>query len=560
MNRSRTIVAKISGDRCPERGCVVLDQPQHISKTWGFRIFHALRLVCEKAALLSATLTTTSLLLLCPASARAQGGVPLWTNLYPIPYSGGRNGISAVDSNGNVFVTGYAQFEIGNNYYDGGLTIKYSNSGTLLWTNRYLCSPSAIAVDSAGSVFVTGVASSGPGTYGDYATIKFSNAGVPLWTNHYDGPANLVDVATAIAIDSSDNVIVAGYSANSFPNGGCCFGDWGYATVAYSNSGVPLWTNRYEGGDTYPDAPAIAVDRNGNVFVLAQSGTAAAANYTTVAYSRSGDLLWINDYDGPGNAADYPSAIAVGTNGNVVATGGSVGPTSSQDYATIAYSNDGVPLWTNRYNGPANRPDDARAIAVDGDCNVFVTGASQNSTYTPDFATVKYSPAGVPLWTRRYNGPANYFDVSLAIAVDSSGNVFVAGYSENPNNVGQTIATVAYSNSGMPLWTNRFDARTNNYLQGIAVDRSGNVFVSGYSEDPGVSSDLVVIKYSSSVPPPRLDFQKLNNQLVLSWANAGFNLQSAPYVGGTFTNIPSATSPYTNSFAGPQQFFRLISN
>ena len=75
MNRSRTIVAKISGDRCPERGCVVLDQPQHISKTWGFRIFHALRLVCEKAALLSATLTTTSLLLLCPASARAQGGV-----------------------------------------------------------------------------------------------------------------------------------------------------------------------------------------------------------------------------------------------------------------------------------------------------------------------------------------------------------------------------------------------------------------------------------------------------------------------------------------------------
>jgi len=191
---------------------------------------------------------------------------------------------------------------------------------------------------------------------------------------------------------------------------------------------------------------------------------------------------------------------------------------------------------------------------------VFVTGISYDSSHTTDFATIKYSPAGVPLWTRRYNGPANYFDVSLAIAVDSSGNVFVAGYSENPNNVGQTIATVAYSNSGMPLWTNRFDARTNNYLQGIAVDRSGNVFVSGYSEDPGVSSDLVVIKYSSSVPPPRLDFQKLNNQLVLSWANAGFNLQSAPYVGGTFTNIPSATSPYTNSFAGPQQFFRLISN
>src|SRR5207248_10562432 len=121
--------------------------------------------------------------------------------------------------------------------------IKYSDTGVLLWTNRYLGYPRAIAVDSVGSVFVAG--SFGQGIYGDYVTIKFSDVGVPLWTNRYDGPANLTDFVTAIAIDSSDNVIVTGCSANSFPNGGCCFGDWGYATVAYSNSGVPLWTNRY---------------------------------------------------------------------------------------------------------------------------------------------------------------------------------------------------------------------------------------------------------------------------------------------------------------------------
>jgi hypothetical protein len=65
----------------------------------------------------------------------------------------------------------------------------------------------------------------------------------------------------------------------------------------------------------------------------------------------------------------------------------------------------------------------------------------------------------------------------------------------------------------------------------------------------------------AQVPPPvLLDFQRLNNQLVLSWTNAGFNLQSAPTVAGTFTNIPSATSPYTNSFIAPQKYFRLISN
>ena len=49
-------------------------------------------------------------------------------------------------------------------------------------------------------------------------------------------------------------------------------------------------------------------------------------------------------------------------------------------------------------------------------------------------------------------------------------------------------------------------------------------------------------------------------ELVLSWTNAGFNLQSAPTMTSTFTNIPGATSPYTNSLAAPRQFFRLAGN
>ena len=77
----------------------------------------------------------------------------------------------------------------------------------------------------------------------------------------------------------------------------------------------------------------------------------------------------------------------------------------------------------------------------------------------------------------------------------------------------------------------------------------------------GTNSDIVTIKYSSSVQPAvRLDFQLLSSQLVLSWTNAGFNLQTAPAVTGTFTNLPGATSPFTNAFIGPQQFFRLRSD
>ena len=77
----------------------------------------------------------------------------------------------------------------------------------------------------------------------------------------------------------------------------------------------------------------------------------------------------------------------------------------------------------------------------------------------------------------------------------------------------------------------------------------------------GTNLDYVTIKYSSSVPPPvHLDLQLLNNQLVLNWANAGFNLQSAPILTGPFTNLPAATSPYPNLLTALQQFFRLKGN
>jgi hypothetical protein len=54
--------------------------------------------------------------------------------------------------------------------------------------------------------------------------------------------------------------------------------------------------------------------------------------------------------------------------------------------------------------------------------------------------------------------------------------------------------------------------------------------------------------------------QSLSNTIVLTWSDPGFALQAATEATGTYTNIPGATSPYTNAIVGPQQFFRLIGN
>jgi hypothetical protein len=434
--------------------------------------------------------------------------VPLWTNVLPGELSSGTTPM-AVDSGGNVFVCAAAGI------------VKYSNDGLPLWTNL---GAAAIAVDASGKAFATG-----------NGTIAYSSAGVPLWTNH---PG-----ASAIAVDSSGKVFVV------TDNG---------VTIGYSNAGVPLWTNRYN--INCCQSSKIAVNNSGNVFV---AGT-DLGDYVTIAYSNSGVPLWTNRYNGPGDTYDGVHAIAVDGSGNVFVTGGSSGY-----YATIKYSSAGVPLWTNRYlNGPWTPSDSANAIAVDGEGNVFVTGgsATEGCCGEHDYGTIKYSNSGVPLWTNRYDGPGQYYDDVYAIAVDSSGNVFVTGISAyNLPGVPRPAdyATIAYSNVGVPLWINHYSGPDdiNNWAKAIAVDSLGNVFITGVSWASDGSRHCTTIKYSSSIPPPvHLDFQFLDNELVLIWTNVGFTLQSAPSLTGPFTNLPAATSPYTNSLTAPQQFFRLIGN
>lgn len=100
---------------------------------------------------------------------------------------------------------------------------------------------------------------------------------------------------------------------------------------------------------------------------------------------------WIARYNGTGNNYDSANAIAVDARGNVYVSGASYGLGTSTDCTTIKYNTSGNKLWVARYNGPSNDRDEASAVTVDAEGNVYITGSSSYSL--KDYVTIKYSQA-----------------------------------------------------------------------------------------------------------------------------------------------------------------------
>ena len=354
-----------------------------------------------------------------------------------------------------------------------------------------------IAVDGSGNVYVTGIAGlinlSGE-TDSDYATIKYNTNGRQLWVARYNGPGNYRDEACAIAVDGSGNVYVTGSSE------GLGY-DWDYATIKYSTNGKQLWVARYNGpAKGYDEACAIAVDGSGNVYVTGSSTRSDNTNttdYATIKYNTNGKQLWVARYKGPGNGDGDARAIVVDGSGNVYVTGESDGSGPYWDYATIKYGPNGKQLWVARYKGLTDDWDYASAIAVDGAGNVYVTGVSEGSGTDSDYATVKYNTNGKQLWVKRYNGPAKdpSSDWPSDIALDGSGNVYVTGRSKG-SGTDYDYATIKYNTNGKQLWVKRYNGPGNGQdgASALAVDKSGNVYVTG--ESLGSSTyDYLTLKY-----------------------------------------------------------------
>jgi hypothetical protein len=256
----------------------------------------------------------------------------------------------AMNTNGNIYVTGFSQNTNGNTGY---ATLKYSSVGNQLWAARYdttngsSVQPVGLVLDGSNNVIVTGTG----------LTVKYDTHGNQLWTAPYAG--------TALAVDTSNNVFVTGFGTN-------------YNTVKLSPAGSNLWTQTYVNAGVPSYSQAVLVDGGGNIYLSGNDtfGVQEGQRYaeiTTVKYDANGNELWVSPTDGDGAFGAIQVARGAFDNASnlylaFAATGGG-GP---QGYSALKYSPGGTKLWM--WSDTSDGLNDVRDLVLDSNRNILLTG------------------------------------------------------------------------------------------------------------------------------------------------------------------------------------------
>ena len=294
-----------------------------------------------------------------------------------------------------------------------------------------------------------------------------------------------------------------------------------------------VWAKR-AGGTRTDLGRGIAVDGSGNSYVTGKFSLSATfgpgeTNETTltgaglddifvVKYDASGALVWAKRAGGTG--LDVGVGIAVDGSGNSYVTGSfrgspTFGPGETNettltsegdiDIFVAKYDASGDLVWAKRAGGTSG--DGGRGIAVDGSGNSYVTGDFGGSaTFGPgetnettltstgsfvfDMFVAKYDASGALVWAKRAGAPS-LNDFGRGIAVDGSGNSYVTGLFEDsatfgPGEINETTLTgfvdifvAKYDASGDLVWAKRAGETSPDFGLGIAVDGSGHSYVTG---------------------------------------------------------------------------------
>jgi hypothetical protein len=407
------------------------------------------------------------------------------------------------------------------------------------------------------------------------------------------------DGGNSIAVDSSGSAYVAGstLSAN-FPTvtplqgtcGGCDIGATDVFVAKLDAAGSSLVYTTYLGGGSFDQAFAITTDSSGNVYV---TGRTYSTDFPTVnpvqptiggwadifmaKLDATGSTLVYSTYLG-GSSGEQGLGIAVDSAGNAYVVGSTLSkdfPVASPLQATCVSCNAGDPdafvtkldaagasLVYSTYLGGSGS-DEARSIAVDGTSNAYVTGLTYSNNFplvsplqpayggVEDAFVLKMDSSGSALVYSTYLGGTNS-DEGLGIALDSSGNAYVTGWTTSNDFPTANAAQSAYK-GGQDAFVAKLDGAGatlaySTYLGGngadqgssIAVDPSGQAYVTGYT----TSTNLPLAN------PIQPTYGGNQDAFVSKLSATGVALVFSTYLGGhdvdtgTGVAVDSAANPY----------------
>ena len=279
------------------------------------------------------------------------------------------------------------------------------------------------------------------------------------WVATLDGESSDIEIANHATTDSAGNTYVVGWVR--------ILGSYKATTIKYNQDGVQQWIANVS--DVIPNM--VAADNYDNVFVSFRSNT----GMSLIKYNSSGEEQWTANLTSAGTIRDMVLRDAGGGQTEIYLAG-----SFSDNYVVIKYDTNGINSWNATYDGGGAYY--VRAIAVDASGNAFVTGEVPYTSPQTErrYVTVKFNSAGSQQWIAEYGYDTGTNNFALDVAVDSSGDIVVAGSS----------ATVKYDPVGNEAWAT---PNANGYSTFIEADGFGNVFTLGTSSD-----DIVTTKINSA--------------------------------------------------------------
>ncbi len=313
-----------------------------------------------------------------------------------------------------------------------------------------------------------------------------------------------LDYGSSIALDSSGNIYVTGYSFNNSGNTDMVI--WKYTSAgvldtSFGSGGIVVDDNA-AGGSGLDYGSSIALDSSGNIYVVGYS-TNSSGNRDMVIwkYKSSGVLDTSFDSDGiityNGSGSDDGNSIVLDSNGSIYVTGYSdnsnmtIWKYTSSGILDTSFDSDGMVKYDSGTYYNSEYSYIGKSMVIDSNGDIYVSG----TLFSPFFSTMY-------IWKYSNSSLSDYKDSSgsngESIALDSSGNIYVSGYRKE-NRYGTFMKTWKYTNfqnldtsfnSDGVLEDGTRDSSGNS----VVVDSSGNIYVSGTKGD----NTMAIWKYTST--------------------------------------------------------------